>query len=170
MAYKQAGPHIEQALAELLDYVRDAEEAAYRESRHRRGRDDYNYAPEAAPNYLSPDCSAWPVARRNGRSGRNAAMNTRTAIVIGVIAAAVALAVCARADLPSYGFTAPPYDYGREYRDCPWADDGSGGGMCRDIMGPKGSGRLGARARAATARHRPFPVSQASRYLGLSKN
>ena len=52
MAYKQAGPHIEQALAELLDYVRDAEEAAYRESRHRRGRDDYHYDPEAAPNYI----------------------------------------------------------------------------------------------------------------------
>ena len=48
MAYKQAGPQIQQALAELLDYVRDAEEAAYRESRHRRGQDDYHYAPEAA--------------------------------------------------------------------------------------------------------------------------
>ena len=46
--------------------------------------------------------------------------------MIGVIAAAVALAVCARADSPSYGFTDPPYDYGREYQDCPWPDDGSG--------------------------------------------
>ena len=52
MAYKQAGPQIQQGLAELLDYVRDAEEAAYRESRHRRGRDDYHYAPEAAPNHI----------------------------------------------------------------------------------------------------------------------
>ena len=33
-------------------YVRDAEEAAYRESRHRRGRDDYHYGPEAAPNHI----------------------------------------------------------------------------------------------------------------------
>ena len=49
MAYKRAGPQIQQALAELLDYVRDAEEAAYRESRHRRGRDDYHTAPRLPP-------------------------------------------------------------------------------------------------------------------------
>ena len=53
-------------------------------------------------------------------------MNIRTAIVIGLIAPAVTLAVCARADLPGYGFTAPPYDYNDEYRDCAWPDDGSG--------------------------------------------
>jgi len=53
-------------------------------------------------------------------------MNTRTAIVIGLIAPAVTLAVCARADSPGYGFTAPPYDYNDEYRDCAWPDDGSG--------------------------------------------
>ena len=51
MAYKQAGPQIEQALAELLDYVRDAEEAAYRESRHRRG-ETTTTTPQAAPNYI----------------------------------------------------------------------------------------------------------------------
>lgn len=53
-------------------------------------------------------------------------MNIRAAIVIGVFAAAVALAVCARADLPGYGFTAPPYNYSYEYRECAWPDDGSG--------------------------------------------
>jgi len=46
--------------------------------------------------------------------------------VIGVIAAAVALAVCARAASPDYGFTDPAYDYSREYQDCAWPDDGSG--------------------------------------------
>jgi len=52
MAYKQAGPQIQRALAELLDYVRDAEEAAYRESCQRRGRDDYHYDPKATPNHI----------------------------------------------------------------------------------------------------------------------
>jgi hypothetical protein len=55
-------------------------------------------------------------------------MNIRAAIVIGVFAAAVTWAVCcARAEgLDAYGFTAPPYNYSDEYRDCAWPDDGSG--------------------------------------------
>ena len=43
-------------------------------------------------------------------------MNIRAAIVIGVFAAAVALAVCPRADSLGYGFTDPPYNYSDEYR------------------------------------------------------
>jgi len=53
-------------------------------------------------------------------------MNIRAAIVIGVFAAAVALAVCPRADSLGYGFTDPPYNYSDEYRVCAWPDDGSG--------------------------------------------
>jgi hypothetical protein len=49
MAYKQAGPQIQRVLAELLDYVRDAEEAAYKETR--RGRND-DYDPRATPNHI----------------------------------------------------------------------------------------------------------------------
>ena len=53
-------------------------------------------------------------------------MNTRIAIAGAIFAAVVAWAGCARADSPGYGFTAPPYDYNDEYRDCAWPDDGSG--------------------------------------------
>jgi hypothetical protein len=53
-------------------------------------------------------------------------MNIRAAIMIGVFAAAIALAVCARADSPGYGFTDPPYNCSDEYQSCAWPDDGSG--------------------------------------------
>jgi len=67
-------------------------------------------------------------------------MNSRAAVIIAlalsawsgaiigaIFAAAVTLAICARAESPGYGFTNPPYANDREYRDCTWPDDGSGG-------------------------------------------
>jgi hypothetical protein len=85
-------------------------------------------------------------------------MNTRTAIVIGLIAPAVTLAVCARADSPGYGFTAPPYDYNDEYRDCAWPDDGSGRRYVPGYPSDRERSRCGQEKAPPASQRRPEPA------------